>query len=377
MSTDMPRSILWNLLPRLGLASNLPGDFTHVHNAVKLRYIVTGTGRSGTVSLACALTRAGIPCSHERFFRGGSVEEAACLLAEGGAGNSYCSAHSGLADHGDQVVAESSYMAAPYLTAPMVADATVIHAVRSPWRVIPSFLNGIQFFRDEPVHDHERFIHGILPELRHIDSPMDRAAHYYIHWNLMIEWLGARQTPARYVFHRVEDGPETLLRSLGLATGEARTVRRGELNSIKDWQPHMKPPPAKPILMEEILRSKYLPELSRLAKRYGYDPMPDYEADEAPASDAGASSHPETAAPPLLVEAGFHGFNLVHWRSTYYGLDIAIGAIDLQTASHAVLHRLTNRGACVVGTSIREVKEKVSREMKRRSAGFGVPHPAA
>ena len=360
MASDAPFSALWRFLPSLPTNHAAMGARPEPSDAIKLRYLVTGTGRSGTVSLACALSRAGIPCSHERFFRGGSAEEAAGLLAGGGAANSYCSAHCGLAEHNNDVMAESSYMAAPYLAAPMLANATVIHAVRSPWRVIPSFLNGIQFFRDEPVHDHERFIHGVLPELRHFDTSMDRAAYYYMHWNLMIEWLGSRQAPARYVFHRVENGSETLLRQLGMSSSGAQSPSRGELNSIKDWQPHMKPPPAKSIPIEEILRSKYLPELSKLAERYGYDSLPDYDGDEK--CQAGASDQAETAtAPPLLVEAGFRGFNLVHWRNTYYGLDIEVGAIDLQTASHAVIHRLADRGACVIAKSIREVKEKVAR----------------
>ncbi len=368
MPSEAPFSVLWKLLLCGRSDQTGPNKFAELARSIKLRYLVTGTGRSGTVSLACALTRAGISCSHERFFRGGSAEEAAGLLAEGGGGNSYCSSHCGLPEAGETVLAESSYMAAPYLAAPMLADTTIIHAVRSPWRVIPSFLNGIQFFRDEPIHDHERFIYGVLPELRHIDSPMDRAAYYYIHWNLMIEWLCARRPPAQYFLHRVEDGPDGLLRHLGTATSEPQPSARGELNSIKDWQPHMKPPPAKPIPIEEILRSKYLPELSKLAERYGYDSLPDYDADPKCQEDNSASSQAEApSAPPLLVEAGFRGFNLVHWCSTYYGLDIKIGAIDLQTATHAVLHRLADRGACVVGRSIREVKEKVAEEVGRRA----------
>ena len=35
---------------------------------MKLKYLVTGTGRSGTVYMARLLTSLGIPCSHEMIF---------------------------------------------------------------------------------------------------------------------------------------------------------------------------------------------------------------------------------------------------------------------------------------------------------------------
>lgn len=34
-----------------------------------LQFVVTGTGRSGTVYASTLLTRAGIPCEHEKWFR--------------------------------------------------------------------------------------------------------------------------------------------------------------------------------------------------------------------------------------------------------------------------------------------------------------------
>jgi hypothetical protein len=145
---------------------------------VKLRYIVTGTGRSGTVGLAAPLSSAGIPTCHERFFSGNSPEEALYLMQTNGRANSLCSQYCGLSKCGDRVVAESSYMAAPFLGAACFASTTVVHAVRNPWKVILSFLNGIQFFRGEP--ERELFISSVLTHVQDVALAVDRAARYYI-----------------------------------------------------------------------------------------------------------------------------------------------------------------------------------------------------
>ena len=55
---------------------------------IDLEYLVTGTGRCGTVNLAMTLTSVGVPCSHERFFNGNSLEEAVAMLRAHGGRNS-------------------------------------------------------------------------------------------------------------------------------------------------------------------------------------------------------------------------------------------------------------------------------------------------
>ena len=316
------------------------------------------------------LSDVGIYCSHERFFRGDSAEAAAGLLFEGAdAANSNCSKHCGLPEWGNRVVAESSYLAAPHLAAPFLAGTTVIHAVRSPWQVIPSFLNNIQFFRGEPIHEHERFIYAMLPELNHIKNPVDRAAYYYIHWNLMIEWLGIRHGSAHYIFHRIEDGPQMLLRQLGEPVGACTGVAQGQdVNSFSAWKKEMKPAAGKRIGAHEIRRTAYWNELCRLAARYGYDSLPDWPEETATEQQAEAAGDTEETAPPRLVESAYHGFNMVLWQDLIYGIDRAVGHLDLETASYARLKELADQGLCILGRSLREAKEKVDREIKRRKS---------
>jgi hypothetical protein len=362
MAMDMPFSVLWKVLPSVRASNPIPNFDQPVSPPIHLCYLVTGTGRSGTVSLACALSSAGIPCSHERFFRGDSVEAAFGLLLDGkDAKNSSCSEHCGLPELGARVVAESSYLAAPHLAAPFLAGATVIHAVRSPWQVIPSFLNNIQFFRGEPIHEHERFIYAALPELHHLKEPVDRAAYYYIHWNLMIEWLGARHLPAQYIFHRIEDGPAALLRQLGEPTIALHNVpTRDDINNFEAWQPHLKPPRAKRIPTQDIRRSAYWKELCQIALRYGYDILPDWPEEQA---DAVGDQEEAVAPPPRLVESDYRNFNVVLWRNLYYGIDRAVGHLDLETAAYSRLKELAEQGMCLIGNSLKETKEKVDRQM--------------
>ena len=83
----------------------------------KLQYVVTGTGRCGTVFLANLLTSVAIPCGHESIFTNWGIEEARARLE--GQAPIWISAISRAAC-GDwlpdaDIAADSSYMAAPFL----------------------------------------------------------------------------------------------------------------------------------------------------------------------------------------------------------------------------------------------------------------------
>src|SRR5438874_64358 len=109
----------------------------------KLLYVVTGTGRSGTVYLANLLTRSGIPCGHESIFTPGGLDEA--LARVEGRSPIHVSAISVEAcgpwlPDALSLVADSSYMAAPFLDHAVLAYAHVLHVVRHPMDVINSFV---------------------------------------------------------------------------------------------------------------------------------------------------------------------------------------------------------------------------------------------
>ena len=75
---------------------------------------------------------------------------------------------------------------------------------------------------------------------------------------------------------------------------------------------------------------------------------------------------------PHLVEAAYRGYNLVLWRSDYYGMYQGLGPVDLATAAKTLLADAIKRKEIVLGKSLADVKEKVDRlhrgARQRRSA---------
>lgn len=149
-----------------------------------MKYLITGTGRCGTRTLSVFLTRAGYSCGHESIFR-----------------------HGGRPKDIPDVVAESSWMAAPYLDDERLKDTTIIHLVREPIRVVSSIIH-IGLFTSENVAGYAHFIYLHLPKLKRYNT-LNKALYFYIEWNRMIE-------PYADVFFRLEDGPEALIEKLEL-----------------------------------------------------------------------------------------------------------------------------------------------------------------
>ena len=364
-----------------------------------LRFIVTGTGRSGTVGLASLLTDVGFPCSHERFFNGTSLEESLRLMEANDGENSFCSRHFGLPGQTDPVVAESSYMAAPYLDQPSLAGATIIHAVRNPWKVILSFLNHLHFFRGEPEQEHEKFIYSVLPQLHEIDNSVDRAVYYFIHWNRMIETLArkqrvklhggflglcqrtlqelSRQRRSCYIFHRIEDGPTTLLRKLGLSKKLIRQSQKTNMNAFKDWPRELgSHAPISWVRIEHINASKYAKELRILAKRYGYRAPHSEQSPTKPRSeeaDSRGEFEVRFSQVPRLLEAGYRGYNLVRWQTACYALPQG-ESIDLEVMAEDVLKEKEVRSEIFVAPCLSKLKAKLD-EVNRKPVEAAAANP--
>jgi len=158
---------------------------------MSLKYIITGTGRCGTMFMSKFLTSAKIHCEHEFIFTNLGIDIA----------------RENLKNYPD-IVAEASYMAAPYLSTDILKDCKIIHLVREPIQVINSFVVGYCYFFShrlncdqiegewtyeyppgaDPEFKFMNFIYSHVPELKRLDlSAVDRAALYYINWNKMIE----------------------------------------------------------------------------------------------------------------------------------------------------------------------------------------------
>lgn len=171
----------------------------------KLKYIVVGTGRCGTVYMAKLLTSVGIPCGHECIFDHEGIDTAKnrllgnapiqmSLISKLGHYQEEMKGEKWLGDY-KHVVAESSYMAAPFLQNECLKDAKIIHVIRDPVKVINSFVYGFQYFdfktlNKVSVKPYHKFIFNSIPELNNDKlDPISLCALYWVRWNQMIENL--------------------------------------------------------------------------------------------------------------------------------------------------------------------------------------------
>jgi hypothetical protein len=165
---------------------------------MSLKYIITGTGRCGTVFFAKLLTSVGISCGHETIFSYDGIERAKARL-NGKLRRELSQISKSSTNQGEQkwfpdgiknIQADSSYMAAPFLD--LFPEAAVIHLVREPMEVINSFVDGFGYFKDSCLNNpsekvYHEFIYKHAPSVLDYVKPLDRAAAYYIAWNEMIE----------------------------------------------------------------------------------------------------------------------------------------------------------------------------------------------
>ncbi len=147
-----------------------------ISTRTNLEYLVVGTGRSGTLYAAKLLTALGFPCGHERIFNGSDLSELPRLM-DRDSDNSACGKHFGL-EFAGRPVAESSYMAVPFLDHESLKDCRIIHVVRDPLKVIRSFLNNLLFFREARAnfrHAQEQFLYEHLPHLELLPDRVTRS----------------------------------------------------------------------------------------------------------------------------------------------------------------------------------------------------------
>ena len=190
---------------------------------VNLRYLVTGTGRCATVYVARLLTSVGIPCGHESIFdwRGYRWAEKR-LVGEEPLDTSFVSKakYDGKEwrdidewINPNEIQAESSYMSAPFLGEEILEGVPVIHVVRNPVKVVNSFCNYIDYFKEgDGINSYEQFIYRHFPELKEEMPQYDRACLYYVRWIQMIE-------KHEVFLYKIEKGPQPLLDFLG-ASGD-------------------------------------------------------------------------------------------------------------------------------------------------------------
>lgn len=233
---------------------------------IKLKYLVTGTGRSGTVFMARLLTSVGIACGHECIFDWRGIRGAKMRLGqEIPIELSFVSKHR--VDNGkfipladwiniDQLQAESSYLAAPFLDDEIFSETKIIHVVRNPIKVVNSFCNYMHYFEDgEGKNGYEQLIYRVLPSLKNDMPQYDRACLFYVEWNKMIE----EHHPG--LFFRVEDDVTKVFDFLKIKPTTYFTD-----STINSW----KKPSVEQFNLNKIESSEIKSQFCDIMKKYGY-----------------------------------------------------------------------------------------------------------
>jgi hypothetical protein len=242
---------------------------------MKLDYLITGTGRCGTVYCAKYLSAAGIPCGHEAIFDyrglGAALGRLSGLEPVSLSDASQMRVHpdgtitrlEAYVDSG-QLRAESSYLAAPYLNHDCLKDTQMVHVVRHPVAVIQSFCHYLDYFSyhmpcpwNEITRRYENVIYAVVPELMNSAlSPVERCAMYYIRWNGMIQDLLKNRN---HLFLKIEDASVKLGEFIGRT---APAVQQDENTFYKKNCKKFSPDD----LSSRLVRS----ELETYAKELGY-----------------------------------------------------------------------------------------------------------
>ncbi|HEV3385052.1 MAG TPA: hypothetical protein VG097_09555 [Gemmata sp.] len=346
-----------------------------------LEYLVVGTGRSGTLYAAKLLTALGKPCGHERIFTGGEPTETSPGIEHGGE-NSACGKHFGLEFDGPPV-AESSYMAVPFMEHECLKNSTIIHVVRDPLNVIRSFLNNLLFFREDRAsfrHAPEQFLYEHLPHLEFLPDPVSRACFYYLRWNQMIEEsIGDR----RYLLFPIENGPDTLLKLMGLDSGE-HALPDNSCNAYSKWPDHMRIATDLPTVTDEEIQTCFLwKEVATLARKYGYNhaikgphqfnrALIAKHANRVPTIYTSQTTEKPLCYPmqPRLVQENFHSFNLIQFKDAFFGVHQDVGSLDLTSMSPTQQENLRKNGKLFRESSLSELRVLIhllERERKQES----------
>lgn len=148
-----------------------------------MRFVITGTPRSGTQYAARLMAVLGLPCRHEKTLR--PLATVADVLK-------WPTADTG----------ESSWLGWSLVSLMIGYRVPVLQAIRNPWAVIDSLTNRNHILRgwsprNSGVQGVRETIHAYLPEVMQYEERVDRAASLVIGWNRLI----AEHVPARFVFY--------------------------------------------------------------------------------------------------------------------------------------------------------------------------------
>lgn len=203
----------------------------------KLEFLITGTGKCGTVYMANLLSQLEIPCGHEAIFTNKGLEEAKKRLSDPTIIRfSECTKNLPKWTNEQNIVSDSSYMCAPFLDWDHLKDTKIIHIVRNPIEVISSFIKGEYFNLKWPeiTIPFQNFIKIHVPQVYENDlNNINRCALYYVEWNKMIEH---KLLNKNYMIYKIENSLEQIYEFVN-------KIPQKEINidkKINSWKPTKK-----------------------------------------------------------------------------------------------------------------------------------------
>ena len=162
----------------------------------KIKIIITGTGRCGTLYISKLLSFCNIFCGHETIFDHSSWNQILQKIYGNEELNLSKIAKKNYGDYlkDNIIVGDSSYMAMPYLDMNIFNDCFFIHIIRNPIDVINSFCHNMNYFYDDPYSSLDEFnkkyinfIYKHVPDIKKYKNPYEKAAYFYLYWNDQIE----------------------------------------------------------------------------------------------------------------------------------------------------------------------------------------------
>ena len=178
----------------------LKGNVGFNGHSNKMKYLVVGTGRSGTGYISELCKGKGLAFGHEMTFNESKLKTK-------GSADAYI-------PHIHGCYGDSNWLSVPFLNIYKKANVKIFNVVRDPFKVVKSLIgigmpgDGVQ------LNFFNRHIWKFLPGLKAYQkcSRLDLAVYYLVNWNQMIkDFMGDD-----YKFYRIEEDLGLLMKDMGL-----------------------------------------------------------------------------------------------------------------------------------------------------------------
>jgi len=238
---------------------------------IELKYLVTGLPKGATTYMCRLLTSLNIMCGHESIFKPQGLEHAKKIIkGEIEPTTSYCS----LVDlktnkkrdfefDSKKIIAESSYMSAPYLNDHFLKNTKIIFVVRDPWNTLTSFFLCARMWND-PIKESKPYIDFCeknIPNIDPTESPLNKCVHFMIKWHEIIE--KKLKDNKDYIIFKSEEKINNEL--LDFLKKEKNNKKCFENTKENTWRKGNEIP-----IKKRQLTNKHASEFEKICKKYDY-----------------------------------------------------------------------------------------------------------